>query len=90
LTEGHTIIRSNGENLFNDDPQADKATDASRYHYTGHGVDATDLQYQMARHFDPTIDRWINQDPVRFEDGANLYRYVGNQPCNLTDHTAVE
>jgi RHS repeat-associated protein len=38
-----------------------------------------------ARHHDPTVGRWINQEPVGFADGANLYRYVGNEPCNVTD-----
>ncbi|MBI3836618.1 MAG: hypothetical protein HY288_01620 [Planctomycetia bacterium] len=50
--------------------------------YDGRDLDATDLQYHQARHFDPTIGRWLNEDPTGFEDSANLYRYVGNGPSN--------
>ena len=63
------MIRSTDDNLFDDD---DQTTDANRYLYTGRDFDTeVGLQYNRARHFDPTVGRWINEDPVRFEDGAN-------------------
>ncbi len=74
------MIRSTDDNLF------DQTTDADRFDYIGRDFDPeVVLQYNRARHYDPTVGRWINQDPVRFEDGANLYRYVGNAPCNDSD-----
>lgn len=36
--------------------------------------------------FDPTIGRWISEDPIGFEAAdTNLYRYVGNNPTNALD-----
>lgn len=36
--------------------------------------------------YDPTIGRWIQEDPIGFAAGdANLLRYVGNNPTNFTD-----
>jgi len=36
--------------------------------------------------YDPTIGRWISEDPVEFEAGdSNLFRYVKNNPVADTD-----
>jgi RHS repeat-associated protein len=45
-------------------------------------------QDNAARHYDPETGRWMNVEPVGFADVANLYRYVGNAPCNVSDPTA--
>ncbi len=40
-------------------------------------------QYIRARHYLPTIARWISLDPIGFAGGdANLFRYVGNSPTS--------
>jgi hypothetical protein len=40
--------------------------------------------------YDPTIGRWLSEDPIGFEAGdANLYRYVGNGPANATDPSGL-
>jgi len=40
--------------------------------------------------FDPTIGRWLTQDPLAFEAGdADLYRYCGNDPTNAVDPTGL-
>lgn len=79
------MIRSTDANQFDD---GDQTTAANRYAYDGRDFDPeVGLQYNRARHYDPEMGRWINLDPIGFEDGANLYRYVGNGPCNLTDPT---
>jgi RHS repeat-associated protein len=38
-----------------------------------------------ARDYDPSIGRWLNKDPIRFDGGWNLYGYVGNDPINYID-----
>ena len=38
-----------------------------------------------ARDYDPSIGRWLNKDPIRFEGGLNFYSYVGNDPVNFVD-----
>ncbi len=41
--------------------------------------------------YDPTLGRWISQDPIAFEGGdSNLYRYVGNAPTDFVDPTGLE
>ncbi len=40
--------------------------------------------------YDPTIGRWISEDPIGFAGGdPNLYRYVGNSPTNATDPSGL-
>jgi hypothetical protein len=39
--------------------------------------------------YDPTIGRWLSRDPIGEDGGTNLYRYVGNNPVNLTDPSGL-
>ena len=40
-------------------------------------------QYIRARHYQPTIARWVSLDPIGFAGGdANLFRYAGNSPTS--------
>ena len=40
--------------------------------------------------YDPTIGRWLSEDPIGFEAGdPNLYRYVGNRSTTQTDPTGL-
>jgi hypothetical protein len=40
--------------------------------------------------YDPTIGRWVQEDPIAFEGGdTNLYRYVRNRPTNATDSSGL-
>ncbi|NJR32299.1 MAG: RHS repeat-associated core domain-containing protein [Chamaesiphon sp. CSU_1_12] len=58
-----------------------------RYGYTGRELDEeTGLYYYRARYYDPSLGRFISEDPIGFSAGdTNLYRYVGNSPTNFTD-----
>lgn len=59
---------------------------ANSYQYIGRETDATGLYYFRARYYDPTIDRFISEDPVGFAGGnSNLYSYAFNNPINLRD-----
>lgn len=41
--------------------------------------------------YDPTVGRWLNQDPIGFQAGdPNLYRYVGNKVTTHTDPSGLE
>ena len=41
--------------------------------------------------YDPTIGRWISQDPMEFDAGdSNLYRYVHNTTTNARDPSGME
>ena len=41
--------------------------------------------------YDPTIGRFLSEDPIAFDGGnANLYRYVANSPTNFTDPRGLQ
>lgn len=37
------------------------------------------------RAYDPTLQRWLNRDPIGEAGGINLYTFVGNSPLNRVD-----
>jgi RHS repeat-associated protein len=45
----------------------------------------TGFHYLRSRAYDPQIGRFISPDVIGIAGGINLYRYVGNNPVNLTD-----
>lgn len=45
----------------------------------------THLAYFGKRYYDPTIKRWLTQDPLGRIQFANLYNFVGNEPLRLID-----
>lgn len=56
---------------------------AGAYAYTGHAAeDGSGLVYARARWYDPSIGRFVSEDPA---NGANLYTYVDNDPLSFTD-----
>jgi len=62
------------------------ATTTNSFAYTGRELDAAGLYYYRARYYNPSLQRFISEDPLGFGGGdANLYAYVGNGPTNFTD-----
>jgi len=60
------------------------------FRYTARESDAeTGLYYYRARYYDPGAGRFLSEDPLRFRVGINHYRYVRNNPVNLTDPTGL-
>lgn len=60
-----------------------------RFGYTGRELDQESGQYfYRARHYDPSVGRFISEDPIGFDAGdTNLYRYVFNSSPNYVDPT---
>ena len=59
---------------------------SSTFQYTGRENDGTGMYYYRARYYNPTLQRFISEDPLGFGGGdANLYAYVGNGPMDHTD-----
>jgi len=42
-----------------------------------------------ARWYDPTVGRWLSEDPSGLTVDADPYRYVGNDPTNGTDPSGL-
>jgi RHS repeat-associated protein len=54
--------------------------------YTGRSYDSeTGLYYYRARHYDASLGRFLQPDPMGYGDGLNVYAYVGGNPVNLVD-----
>ena len=60
--------------------------------YTGSYTDPATggLQLHGARWYDPSVGRWLSQDPSGLAGGdENLYRYCGNGPTDGTDASGL-
>jgi RHS repeat-associated protein len=48
------------------------------------------LAYNWHRHYDPTLGRYTQPDPLEFVDGPSLYAYVRSTPTMGTDPTGEQ
>lgn len=56
-----------------------------RFGYTAREYEEDDLYFYRARYYDPTVQRFISEDPIGVKGGLNLYRYANNDPVTFTD-----
>lgn len=56
--------------------------------YTGRAASPdTGLYYYRARYYDPSLGRFISEDPTGFGGGINFYVYAGDDPVDANDPT---
>ena len=65
-------------------------TSANALQYTGRENDGTGLVYYRSRYYHPMLQRFIKEDPTRFDAGLNFYSYVQNNPLKFTDPLGLD
>ena len=59
--------------------------------FTGREYDPeTRLYFNRARYYDPELARFISEDPIGQNGGANQYVYVGDDPINAVDPSGTD
>jgi RHS repeat-associated protein len=69
-------------------PTSSGATSSNQFQFTGLQNDGNGLQYNRARYYSPSVERFISQDPWGIAaSGPDLYSYAGDDPINRSDPT---
>ncbi len=72
-------------------PFGENAPVGTTFGFTGQRYDAeTGLYYYKNRYYSPTLNRFLQTDPIGYGAGLNVYAYAGNDPINATDPLGLD
>jgi RHS repeat-associated protein len=82
----HIIYNSFGQVAYESNTAIHHRAGYADYHSDGN----TGLDYADHRWYDPSVGRWISEDPLGFHAGdTNVSRYVANRATNSTDPSGL-
>ena len=72
-------------------PNANLVSVTNNLRFSGQYFDAeSGLNYNMMRNYDPTMGRYIENDPIGLAGGIDPYVYVANNPFNHVDSFGLD
>jgi RHS repeat-associated protein len=85
------VVKDNQYSAFGEDLSGKDAVNPFRFigGLGGRKDDDTGLVYFWSRWYDPSVGRWVTEDPIRQAGGLNVYAYLGNHPLLGTDLTGL-